>query len=181
MAIRYLFATKNDWLDLLTRFEHDNGLAYTLQGHYEQPHPKIFGSVHEIPDLGTVHVDTVSSCPRYMIHPAHIRPVMRKIPQYDGGLVYSLIYTGNPTSIEIQPGGLYKRTFMMAGMVDNLNKTEESISLYRALDRLIRKQFSKYPYAFWLGPEAQQLHRSGMRFITFSTAEQRDADLPAAV
>lgn len=80
-----------------------------------------------------------------------------------------------PDSVVFMPGGRWHNDALLYGEVGTVSSSKFASELYRSFVQLIKKRFKKI-HAYWVGPEAYMLGRSGIR-LTIGGNSPREYDL----
>jgi hypothetical protein len=160
---RLFFATADDLIPVLERVEAKHRLAYTLCGLHPTCELSSVSSGAAIPTLRSpAPFPNAIACPQYLVTPLDYRVTIRDVSQASGGICYAVDQLANSESIIFQPGGIYPPNVLLHGRVGSASSSDFSKQIYRAFTSAISKYFQRVQ-AFYVGPQAQELWRSGHR------------------
>jgi hypothetical protein len=111
----------------------------------------------------------------YLIHDEYETLHVRRIPQKDGSMLYSVDQRLNPQTIGIKPGGVYGDGIVVSGQLGIRTGHTASDEIAHLLFKVLRKQFKKVK-SFYVGAHALSLLDSGSR-LTINSEASREYDL----
>lgn len=170
------FATADDLLPVFERVESKHRLAYTLCGLFPIRKYQSFPSGAVLPSLRAqaTHPNAIAGA-QYLVTPVDQSVVIREVPQKSGGIRYAIDQLENPDSIAIQLGGIFPPDILLGGRVGTASSTAFAKQIHRAYSSAVAKFFLQIR-AFYVGPQAQELWRTGHR-LTQSAQSPREYDL----
>jgi hypothetical protein len=101
--------------------------------------------------------------------------VLRELAPFEGRARWSIDQLANPDSTMLWHGGMYGESVLLYGRVATTSKTRVALSLQRAFESAIKKQFVRVK-AFYVGAQAEELLDIGFR-LTISAESPNDYDL----
>lgn len=173
---RHFYATSEDLLQVLQRFERKHPVVYTRTGSFEYPSHPTFHSGQSISTLCSPapHPEAVAGY-TYLVTPEGVQVAIRQIALRRGGVHYAVDQLSNPISITFTHGGFYAPDVLLYGRVATCSDHPNAARLYRAFASSVAKVFSRVR-AFYVGPKALELLRKGCR-LTIGANSPRDYDL----
>jgi hypothetical protein len=156
------YATARDLSGELSSLEAQKDLQYTLAGMFNSKELQTYSSYRDIPDLGRAFHRSAVANRRYLLSPKARAMRVEDVPQYSGGILFSVSLKLNEDSIVFSPGGRYRVDVMLYGMVGTLSPppTAAAKSLYTFVAKAFRRNFHKVR-EYFVGPEARDLTASG--------------------
>lgn len=173
----YVFATREDLIPGLNRFDSLYSARYTRYGTFDSPELVILDSVVEVEELGVSARGFQGDGVGYLVVKAgeDIKP--RKILRVDGTVWWAVDQLLNPQSILFRPAGSYLGQAMICGEISTVSsKDEVAMDLYRKFTREVTRGFTSIK-GYRLGPQALELFKSGMRFVTIQIDSPPEYDL----
>lgn len=173
---RLFYATADDLLPVFERVELKHRLVYTLCGLFTSSEFQSYASGTALPSLRepAAHPNAIAGA-QYLVTPADQSVGIREVSQKAGGIRYAIDQLVNPDSITIQPGGIFLPEVLLHGRVATVSSTSFATQVQRAFSSAIAK-FFQHIRAFYVGPQAHELWRSGYR-LTQSAQSPREYDL----
>jgi hypothetical protein len=164
------YATAQDLSGVLSSLEAQKELQYTLAGLFKSKELQTYLSYRDIPDLGRAfHRSAVANC-RYLLSPKGTAMRVEDVPQYSGGILFSVSLKLNEDSIAFSPGGRYGNDVILYGMAGTLSPpSPASKSLYSFVAKGFRKDFKRVR-EYFVGPEALDLMAGGVRLAMDATS-----------
>lgn len=172
---KQFYATRQDMLPALLRFESETKLQYVVRGMFSSPTPTGFDSASDIPDFGVAqHGDYLSEfdC---LVTEAGVEIQVEEVPQRKGGVLYDIGLMANPTAFGFQPGGQFEDKTIIQGSVGTATGDPTSLALCKRFWRALSREFTKVQ-DYYVGPEAFRLLEEGWR-LTPATQSPPDLDL----
>ena len=108
------FGLKNDIEDVFLCVEEKFDLKYTLTGSFEERKIVQYVSIKEISGLG-ISLQSMSLNNNYIISLGAYNVIVREVPQQKGGIRYLIDSLVNPEMPNINFGGIYNETSLIAG------------------------------------------------------------------
>jgi hypothetical protein len=192
--LSYFYATRDDLLAVTSRVESEVPIEYTRFGHTTLLPPECFSSAAQIPHLGTASHSSAVACEKFLVCYAEtaIRPEQLKtltkedvnrsiitnkesLRPFVGVDRYAIDQLLNPDTICFAPGGIWKGGILLRGGIDTASQSEYSLALMKKFRTVIKMSFVKIA-AFYVGPEALMLLKSGTR-LTVSAQSPQEFDL----
>jgi len=162
MKYIHFYATKDDFLEIFNIVDAKKSLRYVLAGHSETKNPPYHIHGKDIPDLGRATSESSISCDTFLVYDSlNVIELIQLKP--DGGR--QRFYVGqrvNPETVAITLGGLWKNGVLISGRIATISETDGAQSLMKLFYSAIQKSFVKIR-AFYVGPDAYKLMRSGHR------------------
>jgi hypothetical protein len=173
---RLFYATADDLLPVFECVESKHRLAYALCGLFLSRESESYPAGALLPSLRqpATHPNAIAGA-QYLVTPADQAVVVRDVPQKPGGIRYAIDQLANPDSITIQPCGIYPPDVLLHGRVATVSSTAFASLVQRAFASAVAK-FFQHIQAFYVGPKAHELWRSGYR-LTQSAQSPREYDL----
>jgi hypothetical protein len=161
----FFFADDADIMPIMKDFESSEAVQYYRMGLYDDPNIPAFDSIFKINNLGVVTSGDWNHIERYLILPGKEKVTIEHILLRKGGIKYSMDQVGNPSSVILRIGGVYKEGILVAGSAGTISNDEYSVRLFLTFSRFIKKQFHKIG-AFYVGENAKLKLDAGWRLVT---------------
>ncbi|WP_155642079.1 hypothetical protein [Burkholderia cepacia] len=186
----HFYATRDDILLITDSMESRQNLKYILTLH--SLHPKydgvapIYESGRDIQSLGDAAKNQTGGCERYIVveRSVNVIPVSRFIGKDtpSGGKWYVDYEIGNcPEGVEFNAGGLWSSEILINGLIQTWSDDPAAQKLMRQAAAAMKKYFPAKIDAYWVGPEAFELLKSGFRLTSNAAAgPEFDLKLPNA-
>ena len=172
----HFFATANDLLPIFASVESKRPLRYTRSEHVTESMVRSFESGAHLPTLrAPSKYSSASTSPAYLVMAADNEVVLRELAPSEGRVRWSIDQLANPDSTMLWHGGMYGKSILLYGRVATTSKTRVALSLQRAFESAIKKQFVRVK-AFYVGAQAEELLDRGFR-LTISAESPNDYDL----
>jgi hypothetical protein len=175
MPERRVYATREDWLDVFATLEAETPLKYVALGVYSTSEVPVFKSGAVIPELGEVADGEKVAGASFMVISANARYRAERVPQNAGGVLYFAEAT-NTKSIILQPGGRFKKRYLIEGEIVQAYNTPEAMELYRRFTAAMRGKFKRVCGAY-VGLHALALQKEGI-ILTHSIKSPGKPPLP---
>ena len=172
-----LFATKDDWHNLLAAVEERLAVAYVLGGRHTEP-PGRIDTFREFGNLGSASSGNASSEQIYLCLSADAEIQLRSVEQRNGDQIKFVDQQSNPDSIALKPGGKFGENIIIAGQIGIVSETDWSLQTFSTFQKEVRKQFEKIK-SYYVGKEAQRLLDEGWR-LTANARSPQEYDLSLA-
>lgn len=169
------FATAKDMSKVLRIVEACHALQYAKCGLFDKPDCPVFDKLSSLPDFGVAHVGDSNLEPTFLVLPKGAKLHVRTVPQRRGGKKYAVDQLANPGTVVIRPGGMYRDSAVIAGMVGTVHHDEKAATLMKAFSSSLKGDFTRVK-SYIVGPEARKLHDLGVR-LTTSLAAPQEFDL----
>jgi hypothetical protein len=170
-----LFCTGADALRIFADVEAEGPFTYALTGLFTSDRPLVYDGSSELPSLGTArHGETVLE-DAFMVVRRDAPIAVRTVPQRAGGMRYAVDPLANPDSVVIKPGGHFGEDVLIAGQMGGGGETPTALWLGGLFRAAIRHHFRRFK-SYWVGPEAEQQWKAGVR-LTHSVKASRLYDL----
>lgn len=160
------FATRYDLEGICANLEREWQIAY-VDMRPPQNSSAVYNSFVQIKNIGVApHANAIAGY-AYLVVPAgtKLTAVQRSSPNQ----------RNCPDSVVFMPGGRWHNDVLLYGEVGTVSSSKFACELYRSFVQLIKKRFKKVQ-AYWVGPEAYMLGRSGIR-LTIGGNSPREYDL----
>jgi hypothetical protein len=175
MPERRVYATREDWLEVFATIEAEAPLKYVALGVYSTAEVPVFRSGAAIPDLGEAADGEKVAGSSFMVISGNSRYRAERVPQNAGGVFFFAEATNNK-SIIFQPGGRFKKRYLIEGEIVHTYKTPEARELYRRFTVAMRSKFKRVSGAY-LGLHALALQKEGI-ILTYSVKSPGKPHLP---
>jgi hypothetical protein len=174
-----IFATKNDWIPILTDFEATTKVKYTPSGMFPNSEPEIYDTCRELPDLGEAVWGQSIQERHYLILMDETPVFSRGVRLNTGETRHVRDHGNNPESVILWPGGVMEaHRAVISGEISKLSKLEITEALFRGLSKLIKKRFPSVD-GYRVGPEAAALKHKGYRLTSdIRGSTEYDLSLP---
>lgn len=172
------YATAQDLAEVLVELEQATPVQYTRSGLFGTATVKTYDSYADIPDFGRCVHSTAVANPTYLVSVRGDPIIVRRVPQHTGGVLFAIDQHLNPNTIAIRPGGRFGNGAILCGMLGTISQRPESVGLYRAVARMMRKSLIRQRQ-FLVGREASEARSHGVR-LTIGANSPREFDLEAA-
>ncbi len=171
-----MFVTRNDIIPSLLRIEKMHDIQYVSESYHTEEQIPTYYSALDIPNIGIATSESLLMSNSYIIMPKnslyHTDISHRYTPH--AFLEYHINISKNLDFVSISFGGLYPHkndnVFIGSGIVYFRGATEKAKELYRPYGKYLTRSFvtiKDWRNRPWkVGPEALELLRNGMRFIT---------------
>lgn len=171
------YATTRDLTPALSRLETQKKLQYTPMRHVVTDKAQIYLSYADIPDFGRTNHPTAVNNPAYLVAPQGTAVQVRSIPLKAGGVNFAIDQILNKDTVSLRPGGMYGHDVLLYGSIGTVSESDVSLNLYDFMVEPYLACFTKVR-EFFLGPEALELWKSGIR-LTISATSPAKFDLRA--
>lgn len=164
----HFFATRYDLESVCADLEREWQIAYLDRSPSRNSSSiYIYSSFTQINDAGVAPFANAIAGYAYLMVPAgtKLTAAQRSSPNQ----------LSCPDSIVFMPGGRWHNDVLLYGKIATISSSRFSSELYRFFARLLKKRFKKVR-AYWVGPEAYGLGRSGIR-LTIGGNSPREYDL----
>jgi hypothetical protein len=167
------YATAQDLSGVLYSLEAQKDLQYNLAGLFdskELQELQTYLSYRDIPNLGQAFHRSAVANRQYLVSLKGTVLRIEDVPQYSGGILFSISLKLNEDSIAFSPGGQYRNDVMLYGMVGTLSPpSAASKSLYTFVAKGFRTDFKRVR-EYFVGPEALDLMAGGVRLAMDATS-----------
>src|SRR5580704_19799090 len=165
MRSRILFmATTKDLRALMTEFETQKPVMYTLTGFPDKPllHQSFFFA--EINDFGIPKFGNMGLEDSFLLSDSKLEIKVEPVPQNKGGVKYQIYTELNPRTLLLRPGGLFQGNTVISSELMKYSDEPEAKEMFAVFQRTVKRQFTKHDtYPYWLGKEASQMLETGFR------------------
>jgi hypothetical protein len=157
------FATPDDIVPVLRRFESNAPLKFVEMGNLTTPNRAIYLESSEIPNPGISTHETGNASAAYMVSHRDTKNHMQKLIGQRGEYRWTLDNGSNEETVILTMGGLWKDGILLEGLMDTLHQTPVAQQLMKwFLGALKQEGFTKVE-SWWLGKEALEMLRAGKR------------------
>ena len=172
-----LYATARDLTPVLSLLETQKKLQYTPTRDVVTDRAQIYLSYADIPDFGRANNPTAIHNPAYLVARQGTVVQVETIYPKTGGVNFAIDQGLNRDAVGSRPGGMYGHDVLLYGSIGTVSESEASLSLY---DFMVEPYVARFAPVneFFLGPEAFDLWKSGVR-LTASATSPADFDLNA--
>jgi hypothetical protein len=152
-------------------------LQYTPTRHVVTNKAQIYLSYADIPDFGRTNHPTAVNNPAYLVALRGTAVQIESIPLRTGGMNFAIDQILNKDTVTLRPGGMYGHDVLLYGSIGTVSESDASLNLY---DFMVEPYLARFKQVreFYLGPEAFDLWKSGVR-LTTSVASPAKFDLKA--
>jgi len=171
------YATARDLTPVLALLEAQKKLQYTPMRHVVTNRAQTYFSYADIPDFGRTNDPTAVMNSAYLVALRGTAVHVETIHLRAGGINYAVGQRLNQDTVTLSPGGLYGHDALLYGVIGTVSESEASLTLY---DFMVEPYLARFAPVneFFLGPEAFDLWKSGVR-LTTSAASPAKFDLKA--
>lgn len=172
----HMFVTRNDIIPHLLRIENMHDIQYVSESFHNEEQIPTYYSALDIPNIGIATSDSFLMSNSYLIMPKNFiyRIDTIHLVGKPSIIKYNIDISKNLDLISISFGGFYPhkktRVFIGSGIVYFRGATEKAKELYRPYGKYLTRSFvtiKDWRNRPWkVGPEALELLRNGVRFIT---------------
>jgi hypothetical protein len=167
------YATARDLTPLLSLMEARKKLQYTPMRHVVTNRAKIYLSYTDIPDFGQTNDPTAILNPAYLVALQGTVVQVKSIPQKTGGVNFAIGQELNKDTVTLRPGGMYGHDALLYGSIGTVSESDASLDLYDFMVEPYLASFAEV-YGFFLGPEAFDLWKRGVRLTTSAASAEFD-------
>lgn len=171
------YATERDLTSVLPLLEARKKLQYTPMRRVVSNKARIYLSYADIPDFGQTNNPTAVNNPTYLVALQGTVVQVESIPLKTGGINFAIGQRLNKDTVTLRPGGKYGSDVLLCGSIATVCESEASLSLYDFMVEPYLAHFAQV-HEFFLGPEAFNLWKSGVR-LTSATTSPAKFDLKA--
>jgi hypothetical protein len=165
MSRIYFFATGADLVLVLWHLEQKFALKYVEEGMLAGTRPRIWKTVSDLPHFGEATGDQEIACDPYLITSTDAEIHVLSGEMWNGKLRYDVYPSANPESVLLRRGGRWRNGPLISGHLIASSEADLARKMMNAVRSVVRKHFTRIN-AFWVGPEALTLFRSGTRLCT---------------
>ena len=171
------YATARDLAPVLSLLEAQKRLQYTPMRRVVSDKAQIYLSYADIPDFGRTHDPTAVMNPAYLVALQGTAVQVETIYPRTGGVNFAIGQNLNKDTVTLRPGGMYGHDVLLYGSIGTVSESDASLNLY---DFMVEPYLARFTpvHEFFLGPEALDLWKSGVRLNTSATSTCDD-DLKA--
>lgn len=158
----YVIATDSDIRAGLERVSRTLRVKYVHRGLFKSSSIAEYADYREIPELGAnVALDTTRQN-YYLVMDIDLKSAFRVVPQRRGGMLYAVDEVSNPTAMIVSFGGVYDADWLVVSQIMATSdwRSHELFRLFRSASLKGFGRLSRY----YVGPDAQERLRVGMRF-----------------
>lgn len=163
------FATAGDLAPVLSLLETQKKLQYTPMRDVVSNKAQIYLSYADIPDFGRTNDPTAVMNPAYLVALQGTAVKVKTIHPRIGGINFSIGQRLNQDTVTLRSGGMYGRDALLYGSIGTVSESEASLNLY---DFMVAPYLARFTQVreFFLGPEAFDLWKSGVRLDVSATS-----------
>jgi hypothetical protein len=163
------FATAKDLAPVLSILEARKKLQYTPMRDVVSDRAKIYLSYADLLDFGQADHPTAVMNPDYLVALQGTAVQVETIYPRTGGVNFSIGQDLNKDTVTLSPGGMYGQDALLYGSIATISESEASFNLY---DFMVEPYLARFTQVneFFLGPEAFDLWKSGVRLTTLATS-----------
>lgn len=163
------FATAGDLAPVLSLLETQKKLQYTPTRHIESDRAQIYLSYADIPDFGRTDHPTAIMNPAYLVALQGTVVQVETIYPRTGGVNFAIDQRLNKDTVGLRPGGMYGDDAFLYGSLGTVSESDASLDLYDFMAEPFITRFTDV-HGLFLGPEAFDLWKSGVRMTTSATS-----------
>jgi hypothetical protein len=163
------YATAGDLTPMLSILEAQKKLQYTPMRRVVSDRAQIYLSYAEIPDFGRTYDPTAVMNQNYLVALQGTAVQVETIYPRTGGVNFSIGQNLNEDTVTLSPGGMYGQDALLYGSIATVSESDASFNLYDFMVELYLARFAPVN-EFFLGPEAFDLWKSGVRLTTSATS-----------
>lgn len=156
-----LFATGDDWRNLLSKVEEQMAIYYVRGGAQNGP-PCRIESHRELEKLGSSDSGNANSGQIYLCVRSDTDIEIRSVEQRSGGRIDFVDQRTNFDTVAIKTGGQFESHVLIAGQIGTVSESEWSLQAFTIFQKEVRKQFEKVK-SYYVGAGALKLLRDGWR------------------
>ena len=168
------FATPNDIVPTLARFESNAPLKFVGLDNLATPDREIYLESSEIPNPGISTHESGNGSAGYMVSNRDTKNNVHTFVGQNGEKRWTLDNCDNEETVILTMAGLWRGEMLLPGLLATLHETPVAQQLMKwFLAALKVEKFTKVD-GWWLGKEALEMLKAGKRLST--TAEQSPPD-----
>jgi hypothetical protein len=156
----YLYALKEDWVDLLLKVESAIPIKYVCAEFVMDEFIVVYRTCLDLPSLGTTVKPTSLLSPRFLFMEESISLKQREVENGEGGKRFICDLMANPDAVLICPCGIYDSRSIIQGSISFQNRNASP--LHKTLKKFISRTFFTLN-DFYIGSTAMAFFRSGYR------------------
>jgi hypothetical protein len=176
MKRTFFFATPNDIIPVLRRFEADGPLKFVEMGNLTTPNRAIYLESSEIPNPGISTHETGNASTAYMVSYRDTKNHMHKFVGQRGEHRWTLSNGDNEETVILTLGGLWKDDILLEGLMGTLHQTSVAQQLMKRFLGVLKQEGFIKVESWWLGKEALEFLRAGKR-LTQAAQSPSEFDL----
>ena len=163
------YATARDLSPVLSLLEAQKKLQYTAMRRVVSNRPQTYFSYADIPDFGRTNNPTAVNNPAYLVALQGTVVQVESIPLRTGGINFAIGQRLNRDTVTLNPGGIYGHDVLLYGSIGTVSESDVSLELY---DFMVEPYLARFARVreFFLGPEAFDLWKSGVRLTASATS-----------
>ena len=159
------FASRNDIIAVLDRFDATGAVKYVPSGTISSPSCSGFDKGSSIPNLGTASNASAINSQTFLICTSDTEISLRPLADNDCRIRFAVDQLQNPDTIVFSPGGLWNNNILLSGRAGTVSQSRLSQDLMKRFQRALKADFQKVR-AFYVGPEAMESLKNGQRLTT---------------
>jgi hypothetical protein len=166
------YATAGDLAPVLSLLEARKKLQYAPMRNVVSNKAQIYLSYADIPDFGRTNTPTAINNPAYLVAPQGTVVQVESIPLKTGRTNFAIGQRLNRDTVTLSPGGMYGHDVLLDGSIGTISESDASLNLY---DFMVEPYLARFAPVreFFLGPEAFDLWKSGVRLTSSATSPAR--------
>lgn len=171
----YFFGTKEDLHKIIQNVEQTISLQYVMNHLYDSTRFKIYHSFEQYEDFGINRSGDQADL--FFIFKRNCEIILKQVPQFEGGVKYSLGQDLNKDSITFWPGGLYQDQILIMSHIGTISDSSESLKIFDIFKKAIKKQCNKHNKGsnIWYS-DAVNAVSNKYRLITININSPREYD-----
>lgn len=173
----FFFATPEDVVPVLTRFEAGEPLKYVALGDFTTPNRSIYLQASDIPDPGIATHETGSASMGYMVSLRDTTNHMQRFIGKKGEHRWSLNNGDNEETVMLTMAGLWEDGTLLPGLMDTLHQTPVAQRLMRKFIAALKQESFVRLDIWWVGKSAMSMLQAGRRLATSAVQSPPQFDL----
>lgn len=172
----YFFVTKEDLHKIIQNVEQTISLKYVMDHLYDSTRFQIYHSFEQYEGFG-MNRSGDHQTDLFFIFERNCPIVLKQVPQFEGGIKYSLGQDLNKDSITFWPGGLYQDQFLIMSHIGTISNSPESLKLFDIFKKVIKKQCNMHNRGsnIWYSDAVKEVSNK-YRLITININSPREYD-----
>jgi hypothetical protein len=173
----FFFATPEDIVPVLRRFEANDPLKFVVLGNLTTPNRAIYLQASDIPNPGVATHETGSASTAYMVSLRDTKNHMHKFVGNSGEYRWTLDNGDNEETVVLTMAGLWEDGTLLPGLMDTLHQTPVAQQLMKWFLAALKQEGFVKIESWWVGPVAMEMLRSGKRLTTTAVQSPPQFDL----
>ena len=163
----FFFTLLSDIEMILRKVEASYDIHYFKTGMFDNRDIPHYASIFEAPNIGFTLSGDWNRINNYLVMPKDTSLDIQEYPQRVGGIGYGVDQAGNPQSIVLKLGGIYreKEDILVGGRIGTISESKFSLDIFKLFTSLVRKEFKRIG-SFYVGKSAEEKLKAGWRLVT---------------